>query len=67
MNTKKIVVRGGGENLYEVRETYAEFYAYKIDVGLLWNSEKYLGKTRRFDAALALIRAHSGREILNIS
>jgi hypothetical protein len=69
MKTKKIVVRGGGENLYKVNETNGTFYAYKIKVSLIpfCDSDKLLGKTKKFEDALALIKSHSGRDIDTIS
>ncbi len=62
----KVVVQGGGSNLYEVSEYEGRFYAYKINVKLLMNDRRSLGKTGRFEEALSLIRMHSGREIKEI-
>lgn len=64
---RKVVVCGGGSNLYRISESDGWFYAYHIRVRFLGNAKDSLGRTRTLDDALALIRAHSGREIEEIS
>lgn len=64
-NSTKVVVRGGGENLYEVSESSGWFHAYKVHVSLV-NSRDNLGKARTFDQALDIIKSHSGRGIEKI-
>lgn len=64
-NVKRVVVRGGGKNLYEISESGGWFYAYQITVKL-FNTNTDVGKARSFADALHLIRAHSGREIEKI-
>ena len=61
-NKTKVVVRGGGENLYEVSESSGWFYAYKVS-GLLFSSRTSIGKAKTFDQALDIIKSHSGRGI----
>jgi hypothetical protein len=62
MAGKKIVVRGGGKNLYSVSESSGTIYVYK---GSGWGKSQ-IGKTRTMEDALALIKSHSGRGIESI-
>jgi hypothetical protein len=61
----KVVVRGGGENLYEVSESSGWFYAYKVS-GLVFSSRTSIGKAKSFDQALDIIKSHSGRGIKKV-
>jgi len=63
MAKKKVVVRGGGDNLYYVSDSGGTVYVYK---GSVWGSGTDIGKTRSFDDALAIIKSHSGRDIEKI-
>ena len=58
MSKKKVVVKGGGSNLYYVSEYSSIFYVYKNDT--------QIGKTKTMDDALALIKSYSGRDIESI-
>ena len=62
-NDKRIVVKGGGKNLYKVSEYDGWFYAYKVRE---FSSDDSLGKTRNLKDALDLIKSHSGKEIEKI-
>lgn len=66
MGDRKVVVKGGGRNLYKVSESGGWFYAYYVEVGFLSDSKRSIGKARSFKDALDLIRAHSGRDIQSI-
>ena len=66
-NHKRVVVRGGGKNLYKVAEYDGWFYVYKVDVGFISDSSASIGKTRSLKDALDLIKSHSGKEIKEIS
>lgn len=59
MSKKKVIVKGGGENLYYVSETMGTLYVYK-------GSSSQIGKTKTMEDAIALIRNHSGRDIERI-
>ena len=61
-NKTRVVVRGGGENLYEVSESSGWFHTYKVG-GVLFSSRTSIGKAKTFDQALDIIKSHSGREI----
>ena len=61
-DTTRVVVRGGGSNLYEVSESSGWFYVYKGSSGL-FSSRTSIGKTKTFDQALDVIKSHSGRAI----
>ena len=63
---RKVVVQGGGSNLYEVSEYAGKFTAYKVDVGFLLDDRTSIGTGRSLEDALTLIRAHSGKEIKSI-
>lgn len=66
-NEKKVVVKGGGKNLYKISESNGWHYVYKIEVGLMSSGKSEIGKTRSMPDALDLIRSYSGREIQEIS
>ena len=66
ISERRVVVKGGGKNLYRVSESGGWFYVYKIDVGILSSNKHNIGKTRSLDDALALVRSHSGREIESV-
>lgn len=63
MAKRTVVVEGGGANLYEVSETDGTYYVYKVSVGLLLDSRSSIGKARKLEDALAIIKSHSGRQI----
>lgn len=68
MRTIEVVVEGGGENLYEIKEHDSRFTAYKIAVNLLLpNTRSSIGASRSLEGALSLIRSHSGWEIKSIN
>lgn len=63
MAKKKVVVKGGGSNLYYVSESSGTIYVYK---GGDWGGDTQIGKARSMEDALALIKSHSGRDIERI-
>ena len=63
MTKKRVVVRGGGDNLYYVSDSSGVFYVKK---GSVWGSGTDIGKARSLDDALAIIKSHSGRDIEKI-
>ena len=65
-NDKKIVVKGGGKNLYRITESGGWHYVYKVDVGFISNSSNNIGKTKSVSDALDLIKSHSGKDIQEI-
>jgi len=67
METKKVVVKGGGSNLFKVSSYNGTFYIYKVTVGFITNDNYEIGKTKSFDDALSVIRSYSGHEIDRIS
>ena len=64
--SRRVVVTGGGRNLYKVSEHGGWYYAACVHVGFLTNTEHSVGKARSLNDALELIRLHSGRQILSI-
>ena len=58
MSKKKVIVKGGGSNLYYVSKSSGIIYVYRSDT--------LIGKTKTMEDALALIRNHSGRDIERI-
>jgi len=67
MSTKRIVVSGGGNNLYRVSESGGKFIASKVDVGPFSDSFSRIGEARSLDDALSIIKSHSGKRIDKIS
>lgn len=63
---RRVVVKGGGKNLYKISEYDEWFHAYKVDVGFLSNSNTSIGKARSLGDALELIKSHSGKEIQEV-
>jgi len=66
-NDKKVVVKGGGKNLYKISESGGWHYVYKVDVGFFSNSNNSIGKAKSLSDALDIIKSHSGRDIQEIS
>lgn len=64
---RKVVVEGGGANLYKISEYNGSFHAYKVDVGIFSNTDRSIGKASSLTDALAIIKSHSGKEIKEIS
>lgn len=66
MTRHRVIVKGGGANLYYVNESNGRFFVIQKRVGLILDSDTDIGKTRAFEDALGLIRSHSGRGIDSI-
>ncbi len=65
---KRVVVEGGGENLYRVRESPSGYSVYHVDeVRLLGDKETSIGKTDSIEDAYSLIRSDSGENIKEIT
>lgn len=64
MAKRRVVVRGGGHNLYFVSDTSGTYYVRK---GSVWGSGMDIGKTKSLADALGLIKTHSGRDIESIN
>lgn len=62
-NDKRVVVKGGGKNLYKISEYGGQFHVYHVTVGFISNSNSSIGKTRSLPDALDIIKSHSGQEI----
>jgi hypothetical protein len=67
MSDRRVVVQGGGKNLYKIHEYSGKYTAYCVDVGFLSNTNKNIGEARNLEDALTLIKVHSGKEIKEIS
>ena len=63
----RVVVEGGGSDLYKIGEVSDKYYVSQVSVGLFSNSNKSIGKANSLDTALALIKAHSGEDIKEIT
>lgn len=66
MSRRRVVVNGGGANLYYIGESNGRFWVTQKKVGILLDSDTDIGNTRSLDDALSLIRSHSGRGIKSI-
>lgn len=64
---KRVVVQGGGRNLYRIESSGNMFYVYHISVGWITDDKEFIGKTKSLEDAITLIRSYSGREIKEIS
>lgn len=62
----KVVVHGGGANLYRISEHDGWFHAYHVDSSILAFTDRNIGKARTFQGALELIKSHSGKEVKEI-
>ncbi len=67
METKRVVIKGGGSNLYQVTYSSGYYHAYKVNVGIFSNDYDEIGKASSFEDALSIIRSYSGRDIDEIS
>lgn len=67
MADKRVVVQGGGQNLYKISEYKGKYTAYKVAVGLISDSATNIGQASSLEDALSLIKVHSGKEIKEIS
>jgi hypothetical protein len=61
-NERKVIVKGGGQNLYSISESSGKFRAYKNG----FPSRSQIGTASSLEDALALIKGHSGRDIQEI-
>jgi hypothetical protein len=59
----KVVVEGGGRNLYKITEYNGRYHAYQVTVNLLINDNDSIGKASSLEGALSLIKSHSGESI----
>ena len=64
---KKVVVQGGGKNLFKVSHYDGTYYVYQVIAGFISNDNNLIGKTRSLEDALTLIRSYAGRDIEKIS
>jgi hypothetical protein len=67
MSDRRVIVRGGGKNLYRISDYNGTYRAYWINVGFFWDDKEFIGKARSLEDALALIKSHSGRGIQDVS
>lgn len=67
MSKKRVVVKGGGKNLYSISVNGSKHFVQHVNVGFLTTSYKDIGRTTSLEDALSLIRSHSGKEIAEIS
>ncbi len=62
----RVVVKGGGHNLYYIREYDDDYHVYCRTVNLLTNDDDHVGSAGSLATALVLIVAHSGEDIDDI-
>ena len=62
MAAKKVVTKGGGQNLFKIGISGSKHYVMLVKVGLI-NSYIDIGETRSLEDAISLIRSYSGKEI----
>ena len=59
----RVVVEGGGHNLYYIRRRHDEYQIYHHRVGLIWDDENLVGTADDSDEAIEMIKSHSGEDI----
>jgi len=59
----RVVVEGGGCNLYYIRNRNDEFQIYHHRVGVIWDEENLIGTADDIEDARDLIEKHSGEDI----
>ena len=64
---KRVVVSGGGQNLYQVSKSGSKYYIYKIKAGTFFDDKISIGYGGSLDDALSLIKSYSGRNIQKIT
>lgn len=64
--TKRVVINGGGRNLFKVEQYSGYYYVYYMSIGFLFDDKDFIGKTRSFEDAISLIRSYSGKGIKEI-
>jgi len=67
MEAKKVVVKGGGSNLFRVSYYDGTFYVYKVETKIPSNTKHEIVSTGSYEDALSIIRSYSGKEIDHIS
>jgi translation elongation factor EF-Tu-like GTPase len=67
MATKRVVVSGGGDNLYRISIYGDKHTISHVDVGPFTNDYNRIGEARSMDDALRIIKAHSGQSIIKIT
>jgi hypothetical protein len=67
METKKVVVKGGGANLFKISISGGEYRVYQVRMNLFTEKLSNIGTTRSLEDALSLIRLYSGNQIDKIS
>lgn len=67
MATKRVVVQGGGKNLYRISIYGDKYTVSQVDVGYFTNDINIIGEARSMDDALSIIKSHSGHGIKKIT
>ena len=67
MATKRVIVSGGGDNLYRISESGGKFIVSQVDVGTFTDTFNRIGESRSLDDALSIVKSHSGNSISKIT
>lgn len=68
MALKKVVVNGGGQNLYRINSINGKYTAsHVISDFPFGNTISVIGEARSMEDALSLIKSHSGQSIKKIT
>ena len=67
MATKRIVVQGGGDNLYRISVYGNKYTVSQVKVKTFTNDINVIGEARSMDDALRIIKSHSGKSIKKIT
>ena len=67
MATKRVVVKGSGDNLYRISIFGNKYTVSQVDVGIFSNDYNIIGEARSMEDALSIIKSHSGQSIKKIT
>jgi len=67
MPTKRIVVHGGGDNLYRISIYGNKYTVSHVNVKIFTNDISVIGEARSLDDALSIIKSYSGQGIKKIT
>ena len=59
----RVVVKGGGKNLYYIKEDDDTYCVYHHIVNVVWDDENLIGEDDSLEDAVERIKDHSGERI----
>lgn len=62
----RVIVEGGGRNLYYIRARDDVFHVFHHRVNVVWDEENLVGVADDANEAIEMVKEHSGEEIDSI-